>query len=141
MTDVHSPIVRSYNMSRIKGINTKPEMLVRKFLFSKGFRFRLHSLNLPGKPDIVLSRYKTVIFVNGCFWHGHEDCKYFVVPKTKTEWWQNKISRTKQLDKENLETLKYKKLNVITIFECELKKGCIDFTFDNLIKNLKKQIK
>jgi DNA mismatch endonuclease (patch repair protein) len=67
MTDVHSPIVRSYNMSRIKGINTKPEMLVRKFLFSKGFRFRLHSLNLPGKPDIVLSRYKTVIFVNGCF--------------------------------------------------------------------------
>lgn len=141
MTDVHSPIVRSYNMSRIKGINTKPEMLVRKFLFSKGFRFRLHSLNLPGKPDIVLSRYKTVIFVNGCFWHGHEDCKYFVLPKTKTEWWQNKISRTKQLDKENLERLKYKKWNVITIFECELKKGCIDFTFDNLIKNLKKQIK
>lgn len=141
MTDVHSSIVRSYNMSRIKGINTKPEMLVRKFLFSKGFRFRLHSLNLPGKPDIVLSRYKTVIFVNGCFWHGHEDCKYFVVPKTKTEWWQNKISRTKQLDKENLETLNYKKWNVITIFECELKKGCIDFTFDNLIKNLKKQIK
>jgi len=141
MTDVHSPIVRSYNMSRIKGINTKPEILVRKFLFSKGFRFRLHSLNLPGKPDIVLSRYKTVIFVNGCFWHGHEDCKYFVVPKTKTEWWQNKISRTKQLDKENLETLNYKKWNVITIFECELKKSSIDFTFDNLIKNLKKQIK
>jgi len=141
MTDVHSPIVRSYNMSRIKGINTKPEMLVRKFLFSKGFRFRLHSLNLPGKPDIVLSRYKTVIFVNGCFWHGHEDCKYFVLPKTKTEWWQNKISKTKQLDKENLETLNYKKWNVITIFECELKKSSIDFTFDNLIKNLKKQIK
>lgn len=141
MADVHSPEVRSYNMSRIKGKNTKPEMLVRKFLFSKGFRFRLHSLNLPGKPDIVLSRYKMVIFVNGCFWHGHKDCKYFVVPKTKTEWWLNKIGRTKQLDAENLEKLKANKWNVITIFECELKKGSIDSTFDNLIKNLKKQIK
>ena len=141
MTDVHSPEVRSFNMSRIKGKNTKPEMYVRKLLFSNGFRFRLHSLNLPGKPDIVLARYKTVIFVNGCFWHGHEGCKYFVVPKTKTEWWLNKIGRTRQLDLENIEKLKGDGWNVITIFECELKKKNIDSTLNDLIKNIKKQTK
>jgi DNA mismatch endonuclease Vsr len=79
MSDIHSPATRSYNMSRIKGKDTKPEMMVRKFLFSKGFRYRLHDKKLPGKPDIVLPKYKTVIFVNGCFWHGHEGCKYFVL--------------------------------------------------------------
>ena len=141
MTDVHSPEVRSFNMSCIKGKNTKPEMYVRKLLFSNGFRYRLHSLNLPGKPDIVLARYKTVIFVNGCFWHGHEGCKYFVVPKTKTEWWLNKIGRTRQLDLENIEKLKGDGWNVITIFECELKKKNIDSTLNDLIKNIKKQTK
>jgi len=79
-------------MSRIKGKNTKPEMLVRKFLHANGFRYRLHVKDLPGKPDIVLPKYKTVIFVHGCFWHGHEHCKYFVVPKTRTDWWINKIN-------------------------------------------------
>jgi DNA mismatch endonuclease (patch repair protein) len=79
MADVHDKATRSYNMSRIKGKNTKPEMLVRKFLFAHGFRYRLHVSNLPGKPDIVLPKYKTVIFVHGCFWHGHEGCKYFVI--------------------------------------------------------------
>ena len=138
MTDVHSPEVRSFNMSCIKGKNTKPEMYVRKLLFSNGFRYRLHSLNLPGKPDIVLPRYKTVIFVNGCFWHGHEGCKYFVVPKTKTEWWLNKIGRTRQLDLENIGKLKGDGWNVITIFECELKKINIDSTLNDLIKNIKK---
>lgn len=83
--DVHEPEVRSYNMSQIKGKNTKPEMLVRKFLFSKGFRFLLHIKNLPGKPDIVLLKYHTVIFVHSCFWHRHEGRKYFVVPKTRME--------------------------------------------------------
>ena len=78
-------------MSRIKGKNTKPEMLVRKFLHAHGFRYKLHDKSLPGKPDIVLPKYKTVIFVHGCFWHGHTNCKYFVVPKTKTDWWLNKI--------------------------------------------------
>jgi DNA mismatch endonuclease (patch repair protein) len=85
MADVHNKETRSYNMSRIKGKNTKPEMLVRKFLHANGFRYRLHVKNLPGKPDIVLPKYKTVIFIHGCFWHGHENCKYFVVPKTRTE--------------------------------------------------------
>ena len=139
MTDVHTATVRSYNMSRIKSRNTKPEILVRKYLFSKGFRYRLHSLNLPGKPDIVLSRYKIVIFVNGCFWHGHEDCKNYVVPKTRTEWWLNKINRNKQLDVENVQKLKAEGWNVISIFECELKKNIVDKTLNNLFQNLHNQ--
>ena len=85
-------------MSRIRSKNTKPELIVRKFLFANGFRYRLHSKNLPGKPDIVLPKYKTVIFVHGCFWHGHENCKYFVVPKTRTEWWIKKIASNKRLE-------------------------------------------
>ena len=79
-------------------VPTRPEMLVRKFLFSKGFRYRVHVKTLPGKPDIVLPKYKTVIFVHGCFWHGHEGCKYFVVPKTRTDWWLNKINTNKAND-------------------------------------------
>ena len=98
MADVHSPEVRSYNMSMIKGKNTKPEMVVRKYLHSHGFRFRLHDKRLPGKPDIVLPKYKTVIMVHGCFWHGHEGCRYYIVPKTRTEWWLNKINRNKEVD-------------------------------------------
>jgi len=94
MADVHDKLTRSYNMSRIKSKDTKPEMLVRKFLFSKGFRYRLHVKNLPGKPDIVLPKYRTVIFVNGCFWHGHENCKYFVIPKTRTNRWKEKNLKT-----------------------------------------------
>ena len=100
MTDVHDSPTRSFNMSRIKGKNTKPEMLVRKFLFSKGFRYRLHVKNLPGNPDIVLPKYKTVIFVNGCFWHGHKGCRYFVLPKTRTEWWLQKIKGIEICDNE-----------------------------------------
>ena len=85
MADVHDKATRSYNMSRIRNKDTKPEMLVRKFLFANGFRYRLNDKKLPGKPDIVLPKYKTVIFVNGCFWHGHENCKYFKLPATRTE--------------------------------------------------------
>ncbi|PLW98638.1 MAG: hypothetical protein C0593_05030 [Marinilabiliales bacterium] len=81
MTDVHDKNTRSHNMSMIKGKNTKPEIMVRKFLFHNGFRYRINHAKLPGKPDIVLPKYKTVIFINGCFWHGHEGCKYFVIPK------------------------------------------------------------
>jgi len=133
MTDVHSPEVRSFNMSRIKGKNTKPEMLVRKFLFSKGFRYRLHSLNLPGKPDIVLSRYKTVIFVNGCFWHGHEGCPYFVLPKTRTEWWLQKIKGTAERDKAAEIALNVLGWKVILVWECELKQVNLNNTFSKLI--------
>jgi DNA mismatch endonuclease, patch repair protein len=121
MADVHTPEIRSFNMSQIKGKNTKPEILVRKFLFSHGYRYRLNDRKLPGKPDIVLPKHKAIVFVHGCFWHGHTNCKYFVVPKTRTEWWMNKISRNKILDKENKEKLKALGWRVLEVFECELK--------------------
>jgi DNA mismatch endonuclease, patch repair protein len=136
MADVHDALTRSYNMSRIKGKNTKPEIVVRKFLFKNGFRFRLHKKDLPGKPDIVLPRYKTVIFINGCFWHGHQGCKYFVIPKTRTDWWQNKIVQNKNADNYNYAKLTMMGWKVITIFECNLRKEFIDFTLNELITNL-----
>ncbi len=135
MVDVHDKKTRSYNMSRIKGKNTKPEMLVRKFLFAQGFRYQLNVKNLPGKPDIVLPKYKTVIFVNGCFWHGHKGCKYFVLPKTRTEWWLNKIKDTQKRDREaeiELNTLGWK---VINIWTCELKQGRTE-TLNKLLNRL-----
>lgn len=136
MTDVHNKKTRSYNMSQIRSKDTKPELIVRKFLFRQGYRFRLHQKKLPGKPDLVLHKYKTVIFVNGCFWHGHEGCKYFVIPKTRTEWWRNKILRNKELDSSNILMLKKSGWNVITIFECELKKDKIEKTLANTIERI-----
>lgn len=121
MSDVHDERTRSYNMSQIKGKNTKPEMLVRGFLFSHGIRYKLHDKKLPGKPDLVFPKYKKVIFVHGCFWHGHEGCKYFIPPKTNTEWWLKKINRTKHKDEENISTLIKQGWNVKIIWECELK--------------------
>lgn len=119
--DVHDKKTRSYNMSRIKGKNTKPEMLVRKFLFANGYRYRLNVKTLPGKPDIVLPKYKTVIFINGCFWHGHQGCRYFVVPKTRTEWWIDKIKSTQKRDCEAEKLLNDLGWKVIVVWECELK--------------------
>ncbi len=136
--DVHEPEVRSYNMSRIKGKNTKPEMLVRKFLFSKGFRYRLHVKNLPGKPDIVLPKYKTLIFVHGCFWHGHEGCKDYVIPKTRTDWWINKIERNKELDRLHKDKLTQEGWKVMMIFECELKPKVREESLENLAKQINK---
>ena len=124
-------------MSRIKSKNTAPEIIVRRFLFANGFRFRLHQKNLPSKPDIVLKKYKTVIFVHGCFWHGHEGCKYFVIPKTRTEWWINKIVRNKELDHFNTERLSILGWNIITVYECELKKEKIEATLNSLITTLR----
>lgn len=123
-------------MSRIKGKDTKPEMLVRRFLFSKGFRYRLHDKKLPGKPDLVFPKYKTVIFVHGCFWHGHEGCRYFVVPKTKTEWWLNKINGNKRNDVTNVRKLHEKEWKVINVFECGLKKDKREATLQNLLNEL-----
>jgi DNA mismatch endonuclease, patch repair protein len=120
MPDVHDKETRNYNMSRIKGKNTKPEMLVRRFLHSNGFRYRLNDSKLPGKPDIVLPKYKTVIFING-FWHGHEHCKYYVIPKTRTEWWLEKINRTKDRDLLAIKELEALGWSVKIIWECELK--------------------
>lgn len=132
MADVHDKETRSYNMSRIKGKDTKPEMLVRRHLHKLGFRYRLHVKNLPGKPDIILPKYKTVIFVHGCFWHGHEGCKYFVVPKTRTEWWLNKINGNVANDKKAFEALKELGWKVIEVWECELKSKKVGETLAKL---------
>lgn len=140
MTDVHEPEVRSYNMSRIRGKDTKPEMIVRKFLFKNGFRYRLYDKKLPGKPDIVLSKYKTVIFIHGCFWHGHEGCKYYVIPKTRTAWWVNKIQNNKDRDILKSKELRKKGWNVIGLFECEITKGVSDNTLESNLLKLKKLI-
>jgi len=134
MADVHSKEIRSYNMSRIKGKNTKPEMVVRKFLHARGFRYKLHDKILPGKPDLVLPKYKTVIFIHGCFWHGHEGCKYYVVPKTRTEWWLNKINYNTANDVKAVKSLKKAGWKVITIWECNLKTAKVEKTLIALLK-------
>jgi len=136
MTDVHDIETRSFNMSMIKGKNTKPEIVVRKFLFQNGFRYRLYHSKLPGKPDIVLPKYKTVIFVNGCFWHGHEGCKYYVVPKTRTKWWLNKINETKKRDKTKAVKLKELGWKIQVIWECELKPVNVEETLNDLLFKL-----
>ncbi len=136
MADVHKPEVRSYNMSMISGKETKPEMLVRRYLHSKGFRYLLHDKRLPGKPDIVLPKHKTVIFVNGCFWHGHENCKYYKIPATRAEWWTAKIVHNKKSDQANCEKLKELGWKVITIFECKLKRKLQSQTLNELISNI-----
>jgi len=135
MTDVHDKVTRSYNMSRIKGKNTKPEILVRKFLFSKGFRYRINDKKLPGKPDIVLPKYKTVILVNGCFWHGHENCKYFTLPKTRTEWWKDKIEKNKENDVKKHAQLTSLGYNVLIVWECKVKNK--EFYY-NIIDDIRK---
>jgi DNA mismatch endonuclease (patch repair protein) len=121
-------------MSRIKGKNTKPEMLVRKFLFANGFRYRLNVKTLPGKPDIVLPKYKTVIFVNGCFWHGHKGCRYFILPKTRTEWWLKKINDTKTRDQIAENELTKTGWNVIVIWECDIKPYKLNETLARIIQ-------
>jgi DNA mismatch endonuclease, patch repair protein len=121
MTDSQIRLQRSFNMSMIHGKNTKPEIMVRHFLFGNGFRYRVNVKDLPGKPDILLPKYRTAIFVNGCFWHGHYNCKYFVIPKTRTEWWSKKIQRTINRDNETHQQLLQLGWSVITIWECQLK--------------------
>ncbi len=133
MADRHTPEQRRFNMQMIKGTNTKPELLLRKSLFAKGFRYRINVKKLPGRPDLVLPKYKTVIFVHGCFWHGHENCRYFVVPKSNTEFWTEKILGNKQRDSKNTVKLKELGWTVITVWECELKKDKIEETIINLI--------
>ena len=136
MPDVHTPAVRSFNMSRIKGKDTKPEMLVRRFLHGHGYRYTLHNKKLPGRPDIVLPKYNTVIFVNGCFWHGHKNCKYYVVPKTRTDWWLNKINGNIANDKRKQAALKKLGYKIITLWECQLKPAKLERTLQSLLTKL-----
>lgn len=137
MADVHTPEQRSYNMSQIRGKNTKPEELVRKYLFSQGFRYRKNDSRLPGKPDIVLPKYKTVIFVNGCFWHGHEGCRYFVWPKNNAEFWREKITSNILRDARNHQLLCEHGWRVIVIWECTLKRDVAKQTLEELVLMLR----
>ena len=121
MADVKSKEARSRNMAAIKGKNTKPEEIVRKYLFANGFRYRKNDKRLPGTPDIVLPKYKTVIFVNGCFWHGHNNCKYFVWPENNAEFWRRKIESNIVRDNKKIAQLRSLDWRVIVIWECQLK--------------------
>ena len=139
MADIHSKEIRSYNMSQVKARDTKPELIVRRFLFSNKLRYRLYDKKLQGKPDIVLRKYKTIIFIHGCFWHGHENCKYSALPKTRTEFWSDKIESNKNRDKKNIDQLKSDGWNVLIIYECELKKGKQEHTLNNILSNIQNQ--
>lgn len=136
MTDVFSSQKRSQVMARIQGKETRLEIKVRQYLRHHGFGYRKNYNGLPGKPDIVLAKYKCVVFVNGCFWHGHEGCKYFVIPKTRTNWWLAKISRTKAKDVENYNQLIKDGWSIMVLWECELK-NAFEQTMDRLINNIK----
>ena len=121
MVDTISPEHRSWNMLRIKGKNTKPEFIVRSLLYKMGYRFRLHRKDLPGTPDIVLPKYKTVIFVHGCFWHRHKGCKYAYTPKSRVKFWKDKFTETVKRDKQHLKQLKENGWKVFIVWECETK--------------------
>ena len=126
-------------MSQVKARDTKPELIVRRFLFSNKLRYRLYDKKLQGKPDIVLRKYKTIIFIHGCFWHGHENCKYSAQPKPRTEFWSDKIESNKNRDKKNIDQLKSDGWNVLIIYECELKKGKQEHTLNNILSNIQNQ--
>ena len=135
--DSMTPEQRSRCMAAVKGKDTKPEMIVRKYLFSKGLRYRLHNKKLMGSPDIVLKKYRTVIFIDGCFWHGHEDCKFFKMPKSNVFFWEQKIRRNKARDIANEYVLKTEGWKVIRIWECEIRKVA---TREEVLENLYRQI-
>ena len=123
-------------MASIKGRDTRPELLVRRYLFACGFRFRVNVRNLPGRPDVVLARFRTVIFVNGCFWHGHAGCRYFVMPKSNTEFWQQKIDRNRQRDQRVIAALRLRGWHCLTVWECQLKPAERERTLQSLVYTL-----
>ncbi len=135
MADNHTQEERSYNMSRIRSTNTTPEELVRLALFSKGFRYRKNDKRLPGKPDIVLPKYRTVIFVNGCFWHMH-DCPGFVWPKSRLDYWKPKLLRNAERDQQHYSELKSMGWKVLVVWECQIKKPQFDTTIDQLAHDI-----
>ena len=139
MADVLTPEQRHYNMSRIRGKDTKPEEIVRKYLFSKGLRYRKNDKRYPGHPDIVLPKYKTVVFVHGCFWHMHEGCRHARLPKTNTEFWKEKLSRNRERDKNEQRILREMGWKVLVVWECELKKDKQQETLERLFMNITHQ--
>ncbi|NLL15307.1 MAG: DNA mismatch endonuclease Vsr [Bacteroidales bacterium] len=136
MSDIFSKNKRSDIMSKIYGKETKPEILVRKYLFAQGFRYRKNVKDLPGKPDIVLPKYKTVIFVNGCFWHGHKNCKRSALPTSNTQFWEEKISKNIIRDSENIQKLLDMGYKVLTIWQCELTSKTRENSLNKLIKHI-----
>ena len=123
-------------MSRIRSKDTKPEEIVRKYLFSKGLRFRKNDRRYPGHPDVVLPKYKTVVFVNGCFWHRHEGCRYASIPATNREYWNQKFERNVERDAWEQKELREMGWNVIVVWECELKKGAREETLERLYNEI-----
>lgn len=145
MPDVLTPQQRHRCMSHIRSVATKPELVVRQWLWTHGYRYRLNVKSVPGKPDIVMRKYRTAIFVNGCFWHGHKGCKLFVLPKTNTEFWLNKIEYNRARDQKNCDTLANAGWQVIVLWQCQLSKSELENTMqqvtvalnDNLLNILK----
>lgn len=138
MADTITAARRSWNMSRIRGTNTKPELHLRSLLHRAGFRFRLHAKELPGKPDIILPKYRTAVFVHGCFWHRHPGCKYSTTPSTRPDFWQNKFDENVRRDAANRDALESAGWKVLTVWECELKAdaaGVVSNLSDRLRKN------
>ena len=138
MSNFQTSPQRHANMAAIHGKDTKPEMVVRRYLWGHGYRYRLNHPRLPGKPDIVMRKYRTCIFVNGCFWHGHEGCRYYTIPKTNTEFWVNKVKRNKERDLKVQHELAAMGWHSITIWECELKPAKREETLESLAYTLNK---
>ncbi len=138
MADVFDSKKRSEIMAKIRSVHTFPELVIRKFLFANGFRFRLHNFKLPGRPDITLRKYNTAIFVNGCFWHAHTNCKNFKFPTTRQEYWRPKLLNNKAKDTKNIKKIKKLGWDVIVIWECELERNRIEQTLNKLLARLEK---
>lgn len=143
MADVMTPEQRSRCMAAIKGKDTKPEMIVRKYLFSRGLRYRVNNRRLPGSPDIVLKKYKTVVFIDGCFWHGHEGCKYYRLPKTNVDFWRHKITMNIARDYANGVDLRLAGWRVIRIWECDIKtkakrEETLESLYQEIVRNCNK---
>jgi len=139
LADTVSKKKRSEIMSKIRGKDTKPELMVRQYLYHNGFRYRKHYRKIPGSPDVYLSKYNTAIFINGCFWHGHENCKYYKTPKSNTSFWLDKINKNKARDIKNKNDLQNMGIQVIIIWECELKSD-FNKTMQSLVEALYKNI-
>lgn len=133
MSDIFSKSRRSEIMANISSANTKPEIMIRKYLFKKGFRYKINYNKLPGNPDIVLPKHNTIIFIHGCFWHSHPNCKKAHLPKSNVDFWDKKISSNRNRDKHNIELLKEMKWNIIVIWECEIKKRNIELLMSQVI--------
>ena len=136
MTDNRTQVQRHNNMAAIHSADTKPELRLRHALWRRGFRYRVNVRRLPGSPDIVLPKYRTVIFVHGCFWHGHKGCRSYTVPKSNTEFWVAKVARNQERDQEVWRQLEAKGWSVVIVWECELKKAALEATVERVAEEI-----